>query len=125
MKTKYLLLFLSLFVFNSWSQEYKKMIAEGTHTVQEIQREAGAYFDIVGTERGKGYKPYKRWEYQALRNMDENGMLKTPDFYFNELERYSNYLNQKNESFRDVGNWEQLGPTSGIVQVVESCSAEF
>ena len=112
MKTNYLFIFLSLFVFNSWSQEYKKMIAEGTYTVQEIQREAKVYFDIVGTERGKGYKPYKRWEYQALRNMDENGMLKTPDFYFSELERYTNYLNQKNESFRDVGNWEQLGPTS-------------
>ena len=112
MKTKYLFLFISLLVFNSWSQSYKKMIAEGTYTVQEIKREAEAYFDIVGTERGKGYKPYKRWEYQALRNMDENGMLKTPEFYFNELERYTNYLNQKNESFRDVGNWEQLGPTS-------------
>ncbi|MBV1887934.1 MAG: T9SS type A sorting domain-containing protein [Urechidicola sp.] len=112
MKKKYLIIILSFIVLNSWSQKYKKMIAEGTYTVQEIQRVAEVHFDIIGTERGNGYKPYKRWEYQALRNMDENGLLKTSDFYFNELERYTSEVNQKGDFYnRDVGNWEQLGPT--------------
>lgn len=114
MKKTYLILIFCLLAFNSWSQEYKRMIAKGTYTVQEIMAEAEAYFAVVGTERGKGYKPYKRWEYQALRNCDENGMLKSPEFYFNELENYNNYLNQSNVEFRaaaDAGNWEDLGPT--------------
>ncbi len=101
-------------MMNSWSQEYKKKMLAGTYTVSEIQADAEAYFAVVGKERGKGYKPYKRWEYNALRNMDENGMLKTPEFYYHELEEYNNYLNQNYQTSRlvDTGNWEQLGPTS-------------
>ncbi len=114
MKNFYITLVLSFFMMNSWSQEYKKMILAGTYTVAEIQEKAEAYFAIVGTERGKGYNPYKRWEYNALRNMDENGMLKTPEFYYDELEDYNNYLNQNYQASRlaDTGSWEQLGPTS-------------
>lgn len=56
------------------------MIADGTNTVQEIQEAANDYFTVKGYGRGTGYKAYKRWEYQALRSMDENGNLKTADF---------------------------------------------
>jgi len=116
MRNFYITLVLFFFALNSWSQEYLRMIEVGTYTVQEIQAEAEAYFATVGTERGKGYNPYKRWEYNALRNMDENGMLKTPEFYYNELQNYNNYLNQNGFNSRstaaDTGNWEQLGPTS-------------
>lgn len=101
-----------LFMLSSWSQEYRRMISIGIYTVEEIQEKAEAYFAIVGTERGKGYKPYKRWEYQALRNMDENGMLKSPEFYYNELQDYNNYINQNAFASRTtVGNWQELGPT--------------
>lgn len=102
-----------LLSLNISSQEYKRMIATGTYTVQEIKTEAERYFDITGRERGKGYKPYKRWEYQALRSVDENGTLKSSDFYFNELENYNQSLNQNSENTQrsTVGNWEQLGPT--------------
>ncbi len=108
----YFILTVFLLSLNSFSQEYKRMISVGTYTVQEIQIKAEEHFSIVGTERGKGYKPYKRWEYQALRSMDENGMLKSPDFYFNELERYNKNQNSKNfqASANSVGNWEDLGP---------------
>lgn len=94
------------------AQEYLKMIEAGTYTVLEVKAEADAYFEKVGTERGKGYKPYKRWEYQALRTMDENGMLKSSDFLYNELENYNNYLNQNSNGQRTVqqGSWQDLGP---------------
>lgn len=96
------------------AQEYLKMIEAGTYTVQEIQAEAEIYFKKVGTERGKGFKPYKRWEYQALRAMDENGMLKSSDFLYKELEKYNNYLNQNNNEQRAVqqGSWQDLGPVN-------------
>ena len=112
MKNFYITLVLSLFVMSSWSQEYKRMISVGAYTVQQIQEQAEAHFDVVGRGRGLGYKQYKRWEYQALRNMDENGMLKTPEFYYNELQNYNGYLNQSNVLARTtVGTWEELGPT--------------
>ena len=114
MKKIYLLCSLLFTMSTINSQEYKRMIMNGTYTVQEIQAEAEAYFAIVGTERGKGYKPYKRWEYQALQDMDENGMLKSPQFYFEELENYNAYINQSSNALArtTTGNWEEMGPTS-------------
>ncbi|CAM4090589.1 MULTISPECIES: VPS10 domain-containing protein [Flavobacterium] len=113
MKNYISLLLVVCFASNSWSQEYKEMIIKGTYTVQEIQAKAEAHFAIVGKERGKGYKPYKRWEYDALRNMDENGILKTPEFYYNELERYNQYRNNSSTTFAKTaqGTWEEVGPT--------------
>ena len=89
MKKICLTLVLFAFFTNSWSQEYRQMIAKGTYSVQEIQVQAEAYFDEVGRGRGKGYKPYKRWEAMAILMMDENGMLKSPEYYFNALEAYN------------------------------------
>lgn len=111
MKNYYVLIVFLISVSVSWSQEYRQMIAKGTYTVQEIQQSAEAYFAEIGTERGKGYNPYKRWEYQALQDMDENGMLPTPEFYFNELTNYNNYVNQNyGEARTSVGTWQPLGP---------------
>jgi hypothetical protein len=109
----YVSLLFSFLTVSLWSQDYRRMISDGNYTVQEIQEAAELYFDTVGTERGKGYKPYKRWEYFALRSMDERGKLKTPDFYFDELENYNRNQNQKGTFARTtVGTWEQMGPTS-------------
>lgn len=113
MKNIYLLILFCLFSIQSWSQEYRKMIAKGNYSVYEIISEAESYFSKAGKGRGTGYKPFKRWEYQALRNCDENGMLKSADFYFNEMERQNNDLNQSllsRSSISDAGNWEELGP---------------
>ena len=94
------------------AQKYKKMIELGTFTVQEIQRSAQLHFDVVGVGRGVGYKSYKRWENKALAMMDENGMLKSSDFYFNELERYQEEINLNTARIAFQGSWEQLGPTA-------------
>ena len=104
--------FLSFFLGSA--QEYKKMIDSGTHTVSEIQLVAEAYFDVVGKGRGTGYKSYKRWEYNALRMQDENGFLKSPDYYYNTLENYNAYRNQLGQYGRmsSVASWEDLGPAN-------------
>ncbi len=106
------LAFLSFFLGSA--QEYKKMIDSGIHTVSEIQLVAEAYFDVVGKGRGTGYKSYKRWEYNALRMQDENGFLKSPDYYYNTLENYNAYRNQLGQFGRTsmVTSWEDLGPTN-------------
>jgi photosystem II stability/assembly factor-like uncharacterized protein len=114
MKKSYLLFILFAFMTKSWSQDYRLMIAKGTYTVQEIQAEAEAYFDVVGSERGRGFKPYKRWEAMALLMMDETGMLKSPDDYYTIMEAYNTYRNANSNAFArtTVGNWQDLGPTS-------------
>lgn len=114
MKKIYLTLIFFAILSRCWSQDYRQMIAKGTYTVQEIQAEAEAYFNAVGKERGKGYKPYKRWEAMALLMQDENGLLKSPDYYYNVLENYTTYLNENSnyQARTTTGTWEDLGPTS-------------
>ncbi len=100
-------------VITSWSQEYNKMIAKGSYSVQQIQASAESYFEANGKGKGSGHKQYKRWEYQALINMDENGFLKSPGFYFNELEKHNAILNNSRTNNRSsIANWEELGPVS-------------
>lgn len=110
--TIFLIAFLSFFLGSA--QEYKKMIDSGAHTVSEIQLVAEAYFDAFGKGRGTGYKSYKRWEYNALRMQDENGFLKSPDYYYNTLENYNAYRNQLGQYSRmsSVASWEDLGPAN-------------
>lgn len=90
------------------------MIADGTYTVQEIQQVAEAYFANSSKGKGSGFNAYKRWEYQALRAMDENGLLKSADFYFNEIENYNSYVNQNFTlaARNTTGTWQDLGPTN-------------
>ena len=104
--------FLLLFL-NVESQEYLEMMNSEEFTVQEVQNTAEAYFEIRGTGRGTGHKSYKRWEYDAIRMQDDNGLLKSPSFYYNELEQYNSEINNSNRSSRAslVSNWEQLGPS--------------
>lgn len=102
----------SLLVFSAFGQDYKELIAEGVHTVEYISEVAERHFDSVGRERGKGYKPFKRWQYFAERAMDETGKLKSPEFYYNELESYNARINDEGSASRTVvGTWEEMGPT--------------
>jgi len=108
----YVLLFSCLTFGIASAQKYRKMIELGTFTVQEIQEAAEQHFNVVGTGRGVGYKSYKRWENQALMMMDENGLLKSPDFYYNEYERHNQEINLNGVRAAFQGSWEQLGPTT-------------
>jgi len=107
------LLSLALISYSLSAQKYLEMIEAGTFTLSEIQQEAEAHFDLVGKERGKGYKPYKRWEYVAQMELDETGVKihnlelakRARDYRFAEKQR------QQTESSSFAGGWQQLGPT--------------
>jgi len=112
MKKNILLFIFSMFTFCALAQDHKRLIAEGTYTVEYIVEIAERHFDSVGRGRGTGYKPFKRWQYFAERAMDETGKLKTPEFYYNELENYSARINDEGLVARTtVGTWEEMGPT--------------
>lgn len=108
-----LLLIITLFFgsFASQAQEYLKMIDAGTFKVQEIIDNAEAYFANKDKGRGTGYKQFKRWEYNALRMVKEDGYLSTTEEQLNELERWNAYLNNTAGSRAVLAdNWEELGP---------------
>ncbi|MDO8365404.1 MAG: PKD domain-containing protein [Saprospiraceae bacterium] len=96
----------SLFTISASAQKYFDMIEAGTFTLKEIQKEAEAYFDIVGRERGSGHKQYKRWEYVASMELDGAG-VKIPNFDL--AKRARDYRLTESSGF--AGDWKQLGPT--------------
>jgi len=114
MKKKILLSIIVLFVFAplSFSQQYLEMIDDGTYPVQEIIQSAEAYFEGRDKGRGSGYKQFKRWEYNALRMVKEDGYLPTVSENLAEFERYNAYLNQTAGNRQPLNdNWVELGPT--------------
>ena len=113
MKKKLLLTIVMLFVItSSQSQDYLRMIEEGTYSVEEIISSAESYFEIVGTEKGTGYIQFKRWEYMAKRLMNEEGYLPSLTDNIEELERYNVYLNETSGDRQPLtDNWTELGPS--------------
>jgi len=113
MKIKSLLLaVILLFSITIQSQEYLEMIEAETFSVQEIVNNAEVYFENKNLGRGSGYVQFKRWEYNATRLMNENGMLPSITESLAEVENFNAYLNE-NSNNRQVldDNWEELGPT--------------
>ncbi|MCG2419682.1 T9SS type A sorting domain-containing protein [Aequorivita sp. F47161] len=111
---RFKLLFLCALFFGSFTsqaQEYLKMIDAGTYKVQDVIDSAEAYFAGKDKGRGSGYKQFKRWEYNALRRVKENGFLPTTEERLNELQQWNAYLNETSAN-RSVlsDNWEELGP---------------
>ena len=114
MKKNNLLSIIALFVFAPLcqSQEYLEMIDDGSYPVQEIIQSAEAYFEGRDKGRGSGYKQFKRWEYNALRMVKEDGYLPTIAENLAEFERYNAYLNETAGNRQPLNdNWVELGPT--------------
>ncbi len=106
-------MFFGAFAGQSQSREYLQMIDAGTYKVQEVIDNAEAYFADKEKGRGSGYKQFKRWEYNALRMVKEDGYLPTTEERLSELERWNANLNnsaQNRVALND--NWEELGPKS-------------
>jgi len=109
------LLLLGLNVFPASAQKYLEMIEAGSFTLKEIQQEAKSYFDIVGRERGSGYKQFKRWEYVAELELNDAG-IKISNFELSKRGRDYRRAEAQRRSGSSgfTGDWKQLGPTYSI-----------
>ncbi len=114
--SKFCFLTIILFIFSieiHSQPDYLLMIDKGTHKVEDVQQAAEAYFQDKPQGRGSGYKQYKRWEYMALRMMDEQGYLKSSEFYINELNQFNAALNSNANNRAALNdNWEEMGPVN-------------
>lgn len=85
------------------------MINEGTHTLQKIKQSANLYFKVNGAK--KVLEQFKRWEYNAQRMLDANGIVNKSSFYIGELKSYNRALNSKSSNMiSTTANGEQKGP---------------
>ncbi len=106
------LIFLSL--GQASAQRFWEMIESGLYSLEEIQQEADSYFENRDKGKGSGYKQYKRWEWQAIKEADENGLLHRNDHSFEKVKQYRKDVQALDldmpESGNTTGNWEELGP---------------
>jgi len=75
-----------------------------------VQKVAKKYFDSVGTDKGTGYKVYKRWEYDVSLQIDEKGYRKSATEIDKEYQRAEVNFRKNNARTSAVTNWTELGP---------------
>ena len=99
--------------FLGQAQEYLRMIDNGNYPVEEVINSAEEYFANRDKGRGTGYKPYKRWEYNALRLIKEDGRLPNIDERLGELQQWNAHLNETAGNRTILpDSWQDLGPSS-------------
>ena len=109
-RSLFLLLFVGLFI-NTYAQPWFENALDGNGNLNFylIQQNAERYFEGKDVEKGKGFKPYKRWEYYWENRINEDGSF--PDAGITER-NWNEYLkNQKSSGRTGIGNWTSLGPS--------------
>lgn len=81
-------------------------------TFQEIQQSFNDYWEGKPIEKGKGIKPFKRWEWFWESRLLANGEFPSPSI---NLDEYNKYIKtHPNSSKKDITacNWAFMGPLS-------------
>ena len=82
------------------------MMQDASVPVPDVQRAFEIYWKDRPITRGCGWKPFKRWEYNATRRMKPNGERQPADRNFKAYKEYFSGSQHK-ENF---GNWTEMGP---------------
>ncbi len=89
------------------------MIDNGSYSILKIQKEAAKYFKNKNKGKGSGYKQYKRWEYFALKDADQNNSINWRNRADIEVHKFKKKAKLKGHSFtnRKKELWTELGPS--------------
>ncbi|MEZ4906993.1 MAG: hypothetical protein R2771_04990 [Saprospiraceae bacterium] len=74
---------------------------KGRFLFKKYKNSAEKYFENRDKGRGSGYKQFKRWEYMALRMMDENGYLRPDSEYIEEWKKLNRTINENSHDLPD------------------------
>lgn len=97
----------------NYAQKHWEMINNGSYSLVEIQKEAAEYFKNKDKGKGSGYKQYKRWEYFALKDADQNNSINWRNRADIEVYKFKKKAKLKGHSFtnRKKELWTELGPS--------------
>ena len=106
-------IFLSSICSISHAQRHWEMINNGNYSVLTIQKEATKYFKNKNKGKGSGYKQYKRWEYFALKDADQDNSINWRNRADIEIHKFKKKAKLKGHSFttRKKNLWTELGPS--------------
>ena len=110
---KFLYLFLSFFLFNSYSFGQKSWVNDihnEDKTLYEVQESFESYWENKTIGKGKGWKPFKRREAFMEPRVYPDGIFPYSKLYeeYNKLKNQPKSLNQENIE----ADWQAYGPTS-------------
>jgi photosystem II stability/assembly factor-like uncharacterized protein len=96
-----------------FSQPWMENITSDKPTFQEIQTAFNEYWKDRPIEKGKGYKPFKRWEWYWESRLLPNGEFPSPSITWDEFHKYYSQRNQNAQrSAQSTANWTFSGPSS-------------
>lgn len=97
----------------SHAQKHWEMINNESYSVLEIQKEAEKYFKNKNKGKGSGYKQYKRWEYFAIKDADQNNSLNWKNQADIEVHKFKKKSKLKGHKFttKEKALWTELGPS--------------
>ncbi len=101
--------FLSISTFFSFAQNWQEMLIKGETDFNKIQESFYQEWDGVTTERGSGYKQFKRWEHRMLPRLIDNKYLPNIAGAFFERINENEGMNARTH---EVEEWTSLGPRS-------------
>lgn len=96
-----------------FSQPWMENVTSDKPTFQEIQTAFNEYWKDRPIEKGKGYKPFKRWEWYWESRLLPNGEFPSPSITWDEFHKYYSQRNQNAQrSAQSIANWTFSGPSS-------------
>lgn len=103
----------TLTFFCTNAQKWAEMLHDGRANFYEIQEEFESTWSGMESERGSGWKPFKRWEYETEERVYPSGEFPPRHQLFTELQKFNSYKEGRvGENTRSQGSWEELGPLS-------------
>jgi len=101
----------------SFSQPWMNKVTSEKPTFNEIQNAFNDYWKDRPIEKGKGYKPFKRWEWFSESRLLPNGDFPSPSITWDEFNKFNsekNLLARQNEqrSAQSTANWTPSGPST-------------
>ncbi|HEY8401500.1 MAG TPA: hypothetical protein VIK89_09575, partial [Cytophagaceae bacterium] len=116
-----LMVIFGLFVSTTQAQMWEEMKRDNIR-FDEIVKKVEEYYKDKDQGRGSGYKQFKRWEYENMSNVDENGNWISDNHFYEEFTRFKKaYKASQGKNFRASdpnaivagnSNWVELGPHS-------------
>ena len=96
-----------------FSQPWMENVTSDKPTFQEIQTAFNEYWKDRPIEKGKGYKPFKRWEWYWESRLLPNGEFPSPSITWDEFHKYYSQRNQNEQrSTQSTANWTSSGPST-------------
>jgi PKD repeat protein len=94
---------------NLMSQQWVELFQNDTANFYTIQQSFNNYWNNKPIEKGKGYKPYKRWEWFTEPRVYPDGKKFEAD---RTLKEFQLFLSNNPQARSANGNWTNLGPVN-------------